>query len=78
MTLIGCTFEAIAGQAPYQSLAPNETDCYTLLVGAQTTALREASSFSSPPTLLLLAWLFLLNQRDAYVPQVSSLSLLPT
>jgi hypothetical protein len=78
MTLIGCTFEAIAGQAPYQSLAPNETDCYTLLVGAQTTALREASSFSSPPTLLLLAWLFLLNQRDAYVSQVSSLSLLPT
>ena len=43
----------IAGQAPQPSPAQNETDSYTLLVGAQTTALlREALSLSSSPTPL--------------------------
>lgn len=58
----------IAGQAPHPSPAQNETDSYTLLVGAQTTALlREALSLSSPPTPLQLAQRFLLKSEAGHV-----------
>lgn len=58
----------IAGEAPHPSPAQNETDSYTLLVGAQTTALlREALSLSSPPTPLQLAQRFLLKSEAGHV-----------
>ena len=59
---------AIAGQAPHPSPAQNETDSYTLLVGAQTTLLRGAPSFSSPPTPLQLVQLSLLKSEVGHVP----------
>ena len=58
----------VAGQAPHPSAAQNETDGYALLVGAQsTTLLREVPSLSSPPTLLQLAQLFLLQSEVGHV-----------
>ena len=69
MTLIGCTFDGgDCWTSPHPSPAQNETDSYTLLVGAQTTALlREALSPSSPPTPLQLAQRFLLKSEAGHV-----------
>lgn len=71
---------AIAGEAPHQSPAQNETDSYTLLVGAQTAALLREAPFLSLLTHTLAACPALpaeIRGRPC-VPQPSSLPTLCT